>query len=323
MKAAVRAVSTLRAASPWLTTVGVAMLALTPLLVLGVLLDPRVITGVPAWVKPTKFALSIAVYSLTLAWVMSRLTVWPRARRLADRVIAGLFWLEIAVISLQAARGTTSHFNVGTPLDAWLFQVMGLAIVVVTGMSLVVAAALFRQRFADPVLGWSLRLGLVLAVAAALLGGRMLVPTAEQRAAASRGEAVRVDGAHTVGAPDGGPGLPVTNWSTRHGDLRVPHFLGLHAFQALPLLGWLIRRTRALGSEAERLAALFIAAAGYAALVGILFWQALRGQSVIAPDGLTLTVLGVWLAVPAGALLAAVALGRGAARSLRTRAVQP
>jgi hypothetical protein len=323
MNAIVRTVSTLRAASPWLTTVGVAMLGLTPLLVLGILIDSRVITGAPAWLKPTKFAVSIAIYSLTLAWVMSRLTVWPRASRLADRVIAGVFWLEIALIGLQAARGTTSHFNVGTPLDASLFRVMGLGIFIATGMSLVVAVALFRQRFADPVLGWSLRLGLVLAVAGALLGGRMLVPTAEQRVAASRGEAVRVDGAHTVGAPDGGPGLPVTNWSTRHGDLRVPHFLGLHAFQALPLLGWLVRRTRALRSEAERLAALFVAAAGYTALVAILAWQALRGQSVVAPDGLTLTVLGVWLAASAGALLAAVAAARGAEQSLRTGAVEP
>jgi hypothetical protein len=53
----------------------------------------------------------------------------------------------------------------------------------------------------------------------------MLRPTPEQTKELRAGRISTV-GAHTVGAPDGGAGLPGVNWSTEHGDLRIPHFFG-------------------------------------------------------------------------------------------------
>src|SRR5262245_25252469 len=104
-----------------LTAMAVVMLiALVPFVV-GVFVDPRLITGVPAWLKPAKFAISTAIYALTLAWVFGALTAWRRVRAIAGWTTAIVFAVEVAIIAVQAWRGTTSHFNVSSPLNAALF----------------------------------------------------------------------------------------------------------------------------------------------------------------------------------------------------------
>jgi hypothetical protein len=117
-------------------------------------------------------------------------------------------------------------------------------------------------------------------------------------------------GGHSIGVPDGGPAMPITGWATTGGDLRIPHFVGLHGLQALPLLGLLLAalagRFPVLRDERVRIRLIVIGAAGYAGLIGLVLWQALRGQSIVHPDGLTLAafaVLVAMVAVPAVAVL--------------------
>ena len=199
-----------------------------------------------------------------------------------------VFVLEVAIIDMQAWRGTTSHFNAGTTLDRTLFIVMGAAILVQTFVSVAVAVALWRQRFDDRALGWALRLGMTLTIAGALTGPLMTRPTAEQLATARAGGGMPIIGAHTVGGPDGGPGVPVTGWSRVHGDVRVPHFIGLHAIQALALVALGLRRWRR--PEAVRVRAVLAFAASYASLFLLLLWEALRGRSFVAPDATVINV---------------------------------
>src|SRR5687767_9399144 len=103
--------------SPPLTVVGILMLVVAVPSLLGAFVDHRVITGAPAWLKPFKFAISAAIYILTLAWIFGWLTDWPRVRRVVGWTTAIVFVLEVAIIDLQAWRGTTSHFNAATMLD--------------------------------------------------------------------------------------------------------------------------------------------------------------------------------------------------------------
>ena len=287
-------------ASPPLTAAGLLMLVVAAGSAAAIFLDPRIITGAPAWLKPFKFAVSTAVYSLTLAWIFRWLADWPRARRVVGWTTAMVFVFEVAIIDVQAWRGTTSHFNVSTLLDGILFGIMGAAILVQTVVSVAVAMALWRQRFTDRALGWALRLGMALTIAGALTGPLMTRPTAAQLEAVRAGQRMTVTGAHTVGGVDGGAGLPVTGWSREHGDLRVPHFIGLHAIQALALVAVGLRRWRV--GEIVRVRAMLAAAASYASLFVLLLWQALRGQSVAAPDPVALTSMAIWAALTTLAL---------------------
>lgn len=277
---------------PRLTATGLLMLVALVVFTAGLVWDPRTIQGAPAWLKPAKFAASIAIYTLTLAWVFTYLPEWAKTRRFVSWTASVVFILEIAIIAGQAWRGTTSHFNVSTPLDAVLFTTMGAAIVVQTLVTIAVVVALWRQPFTDFALGWALRLGLLISIIGASTGGLMTRPTAEQLAETRRTGRLLVAGAHTVGGPDGGPGIPGTGWSLEHGDIRVAHFIGLHAFQALPLVALLLGRRRWPDSTRVRL--VFIAAGSYTGLFVIVLWQALRAQTIVAPDARTLAALAMW-----------------------------
>jgi len=297
--------------SPLLTSAGLVMIGVLAASIIGLLVDPRVITGAPAWLKPAKFAVSTAIYMLTLAWIFTLLAQWHRTRRVVGWVTAVILVLEVAIIDTQGWRGTTSHFNVGTVLDTVLFGIMGSAIALQTLTSVAVAVALWRQHFDDRALGWALRFGMVITIIGASTGGFMTRPTAAQLEEARATGRMVVAGAHTVGAPDGGPGLPGTNWSLQHGDVRVPHFIGLHAMQVLPLLALALGRRRA--AETARVRVILVAAASYATLFAILLWQALRGQSLVQPDGATIGALVVW------AILTALGTWFAATRRATTR----
>ncbi len=280
---------------------------------LGLLLDPRVIAGAPAWLKPAKFALSTIIYTGSLAWLLRYVTVWPRLTRAAAWTTAVALIIEIALIDLQAARGTTSHFNQSTVFDIAVFAIMGGAIALLWIASVVLLLALFRQRFADPAWAWALRLGLLVTVLGSAMGGLMLQPRDEQVRTGRQ-----PSGGHTIGAPDGTPGLPLTNWSRTHGDLRIPHFFGLHGLQAIPLLAWAVGRRRRL-----RTSIVATVATSYLALIGILVAQALAGQSMVRPDGTIGLALVLWavVSVVAVAVLRTSDLTAHAPRSPHGRSV--
>jgi hypothetical protein len=263
--------------------------------VVGLVVDPREILGQPVWAKPLKFCLSFVLYAVTLAWMIG---LAPRARRLlsvlGNVVVIGLL-VEMVVIAGAAALGTTSHFNVASPAAIVAWSVMASSIVVVWLATAAVAVVLFRAPLGDPARTLAIRAGLVIGLVGMALAFLMTGPTSDQLDSFEG-----VAGAHAVGVADGGAGLPLLGWSTEAGDLRIPHFVGMHALQAIPLLlivlEWLSRRVPVLRDVTVRLRLVIVATAGFSGLVALVLWQALRGQSIVSPDVLTTTV-GCSLAV--------------------------
>lgn len=200
----------------------------------GLVVDDRVLAGAPIWAKPFKFTVSLAAYGLTLAWMLTHLTRGHRTGWWAGNVVVLTSLVEMTIITVQVVRGKRSHFNAATPLDTALFSVMGITIIVLWAATLAIGILLLRASIADRAAAWAIRGGVLIALVGAGLGFLMTLPSAEQQAAGNL-DTAEVIGAHSVGVPDGGPAMPLTGWSTTGGDLRAPHFVGMHALQLIPL----------------------------------------------------------------------------------------
>lgn len=296
--------------NPTLTFLLVAMIITSVLGFIGMVADPRTVLNAPTWAKTTKFSISVVFYSATLLWMLTFIKGRPRLANFLGTAIGGILLFEMGAIILQGARAQAMHFNVSTPFDATLWGLMTITIFVLYFINLIGAGALLFTRIADPALAWGLRLGFLVMVIGMTQGFLMPGPNDDQLARLQAGRKVDLIGAHTVGAPDGGPGLPLVGWSTTHGDLRIGHFVGLHGMQAIPVLGFLISRRREKWlQDGHRKLLVAIGAAGYTGLVALVTWQALRGQPLLSPDALTLGTLTalIFLTLLAGAGVVALA----------------
>jgi len=283
------------------------------LCVAALIVDQRTLAGAPIWAKPFKFAVSGALYFATWSWLVSLL---PRFRRTASwltNFLVLIFAAEYVLLVFQAARGRASHFNNSTPQDALIYNVMGKMIMGLWVATLVLTVLVMFTKLEDRASFWAVRTGAVLSLVGISLGILMTNPTAQQLAQWQTGGKPDMVGAHTVGLADGGPGLPILGWSTVAGDLRIPHFVGMHALQLLPLLALalaaLAPRLARLRDDVVRARLVLVGAAGYAGLIALVTWQALRAQSIVHPDAVTLGAFAL--------LVAAVGLGSWAAVRVR------
>lgn len=276
---------------------GLVMAGLALVSLVGYFVDDRVLVGMPIWAKVLKFSVSFGLYAVTLGWMLAQVQrpLWRRIGWWAGTGFVVVSLLEVGAITLQTVRGVQSHFNNGTPFDSQVFTAMGVLVAVIYTFTLVIAVALLVSPMRDRPFAWALRLGIAIAVAGLSVGFLMLQSTPEQLAL---GEAATISGAHSVGVSDGGPALPVVGWSTTGGDLRISHFIGMHALQAIPLLAvGLAMFASGRLTERTRLQIVLLGSLAYAGMFLLTLWQAQRGQPLLAPDAATLAALGALVAV--------------------------
>ena len=283
---------------PLLALAALFAIAIVPVTI-GWLVDDRQLLGVGVWEKPLKFLLSGVLYAVTWSWIIGQFTRWRRAAWWAGTVITVTLAVELVIITGFAAVGLRSHFAVDTPLATTAWSIMAAAITTLWVATLVAALALWRNPGADKARTAALRTGVVISLIGMGLAFLMTGPTADQLS-----DFQGVAGAHAVGVADGGQGIPLLGWSTEGGDLRVPHFIGMHALQAVPLLALglelLARRVAVLGRMTARRGLVWIGASTWLAVTALVTVQALRAQSIAQPDAATL-VAGAIIGVAAAA----------------------
>ena len=238
----------------WCTWVNLGVLAFS---LIAMLIDDRQLLGENVWLKPTKFAISIPIYCVTIALLLS---VYPYSFKIKQRLSRLIGWaliLEVPLVMIQAGRGVRSHFNFNTPLDGIIFGLMGWLIFINTLVLFYMMWTSFTKKLETSIImqraiqfGW---LGMIISIVA----GQLMIAA----------------NAHSVGVPDGGAGIPVTHWSTEGGDWRAVHFLGMHGIQVLPLLAYFITKW----NWKNRQLIVWITGLAYLGFIGYLFSKTRAG----------------------------------------------
>lgn len=220
--------------------------------------DERQLLGIVLWYKPFKFALSIAIYTLSISYIVEFVSNVRLKQWIVWGTIIGL-GVETALIVMQATRGVQSHFNEDDFLGVAVYATMGVFIVFVAILLVILGIYLYKK----PPIAWSrsfslaVTMGITLTTVGSVIGGYM-----------STGSG------HTVGGIDGGIGLPVLSWSTVYGDWRVAHFLGLHALQIFLISGWILQKNK------KAIRNLWILCVGYGIVLSVVIMMTIQGKSL-------------------------------------------
>ncbi|GMN10375.1 hypothetical protein MTsPCn9_31590 [Croceitalea sp. MTPC9] len=264
MKTINQLLNTVKQSSPILYWVVIIHFLFAIICLIGLPFDERTLMGVNVWIKPLKFSISGGIYILTLGFLTTLYPFSRRKKNIITNTVAITLLLEIGIVIFQAARGVKSHYNISSAFDGMLFAAMGILIAInVLIMVLFIFETIRLKLNTTKSIQWAILLGWIIVVFGSWVGGQMISQMA-----------------HNVGVADGGAGLPLVNWSTIAGDLRIAHFFGLHAIQVIPLFALWVSKKWNINTR-KQLFAVIIFGLLYAGWIGFTFYQAKMGMALI------------------------------------------
>jgi len=232
---------------------------------IGLLVDDRTLMGVNVWIKPLKFAISTGVYIFTVGYLTTLYPYSNRKRNILNNLVSWSLLIEVSIIVMQGARGVQSHYNQSNLFDALLFAAMGILILLnVIVMVWFTFDTLRLKMKVDKTIQWAILFGWIIIIVGSFVGKQMIDQLS-----------------HNIGVADGGEGLPLVNWSTIAGDLRVAHFFGIHGLQLIPLFAYALYKKTQMSLK-NRLILVTIFAFLYAFFIGFVYYQAKQGLPFIS-----------------------------------------
>ncbi|MEO0339000.1 MAG: hypothetical protein AAF242_07275 [Bacteroidota bacterium] len=255
---------TIRQSSPTLYKIGMFNFLISAIALAGMFVDDRMLMGVSVWLKPFKFGISTGIYILTVGFMSTLYPFSVRKKNRINKIVSWTLLVEILIIATQGARGVQSHYNQSNAVDGILFGLMGIFIYINVMVMVLFLVETVRLKMKVPsAVQVAIGLGWLFVLVGSWVGGQMISQMA-----------------HNVGVADGGEGLPLVNWSTVAGDLRVAHFFGIHAIQVLPLFAWFLHQKWST-TVSNRILAVVAFSLFYASWVGFTFYQAKQAMPLI------------------------------------------
>lgn len=197
---------------------------------LGILFDPRIAGGFNTWNRIFLFACGYTVFLLTTILYLDLF----KKSRLTKLISLGLlvpFMVEVAIFVIQAFRGEQPHYRYDYTINGRIYELIGTVILPFLFFFAYLVSGLFlphrvkSEYQARPLLLWGFRFGAIFCFVGAMFG-----------------YALDYNMSSVVGGEMGPPAVPFLTWSTAHGDMRFPHFVGIHGYQFFPLVAFLLEK---------------------------------------------------------------------------------
>jgi hypothetical protein len=251
-----------------LSRLGWALLLVVPVLAMLAMSVPAGSGAVNPWIKPIKFSMSFSTYASTVSLLLLALRIPKWQLTLARRAIATSVAFEILSLATQAWR-SAYHLSGQSLVDTSLAQMTNSMVMVNTAIVCWMLALFCANRVHTDRIDWpmisAIRYSIMIFLAGNAIGGFMLAR-----------------GSHTVGVADGGPGLPFVNWSVIGGDLRIAHFIAIHAIQIVPLFAYILSQMSPILPVKHRRIAAGALALAVSVAVGATFVQAALGHPLLS-----------------------------------------